>query len=158
MMQIRRATLTDLDAIESLWMEMALFHQQVDPYFTIIPEAEDNHRNFMTGLLQDQVKRVFVADNGDQILGYLVAEINAYPPIYLHKNYGYIGAISVTTAARRQGIGHQLLAAALDWFRAEGLQRVECSVAVENPVSQGFWKRAGFRGFMEKHVLEIKEA
>jgi len=32
---------------------------------------------------------------------------------------------------------------------------VECAVAVENPVSQGFWKDVGFRGFMEQHVLDL---
>jgi ribosomal protein S18 acetylase RimI-like enzyme len=154
-MQIRRAILTDLDAVEALWLEMALFHQNIDPYFTIIHEAEANHRTYMTGLLQDDAKRIFVADDSERLLGYLMAEVNAYPPIYVHQNYGHIGAISVTASARRQGIGHQLLVAALDWFRTQGLLRVECAVAVENPVSQRFWKGQGFRGFMEIHVLDM---
>ena len=35
-MQIRLANLDDIDAIELLWKEMAIFHQYIDPYFTII--------------------------------------------------------------------------------------------------------------------------
>lgn len=154
-MQIRRATLTDLDAIESLWREMVDFHIIIDDYFTTAPEADANHRGYMTGLIQDETKRIFVAEDGSEILGYLMAEINVYPPIYLHQTYGHIGAILVTASARRMGIGRLLLAAALDWFRQQGLQRVECAVAVENSVSQEFWKGAGFRGFMEKHVLDL---
>lgn len=154
-MQIRQATLEDIDGIESLWKEMAVFHQKIDSYFTLIPEAEANHRTYMTGLLQDDSKRIFVADDAGQIIGFLKAEINAYPPIYLYKNYGHIGAISVTASARRKRVGRCLLDTALDWFREQDLQRVECSVAVENSVSQGFWKGVGFRGFMETHVLNL---
>jgi len=154
-MQIRQATLEDIDAIESLWKEMAIFHQKIDSYFTIIPEAEVNHRTYMTGLLQDNYIRIYVADDAGGLLGYLKAEVKAYPPIYVHKNYGHIGAISVTASARSKGVGRKLLSVALEWFREQGLQRVECGVAVENPLSQGFWKGMGFRGFMETHVLNI---
>lgn len=154
-MQIRRAALTDLDAIESLWREMMDFHTVLDEYFTLAPEADANHRDYMTGLIQDEAKRIFVVENNNQLIGYLMAEINAYPPIFLHRNYGHIGAISVTKSARCEGVGRQLLESALDWFREQGVRRVECAVAVENPLSQGFWKRAGFRGLVEKHVLEL---
>ena len=154
-MQIRLANLDDIDAIELLWKEMAIFHQSIDPYFTIIPEADANHRTYMTALLQDESKRIFVADDAGCLLGYLMADVKAYPPIYVHKNYGHIGGISVTASARRKGVGKELLGAALDWFREQGLQRVECGVAVENMISQGFWKGMGFRGFMEKHVLDL---
>ena len=116
-MHIRRAALDDLDAIEPLWKEMALFHQNLDPYFTIIPEAETRHRTYMSELLQDESKRIFVADDGAKLLGYIMAEINAYPPIYECTEYGHIGAISITRAARRQGVGRKLLDVALDWFR-----------------------------------------
>ena len=154
-MQIRRATLADLDAIEKLWQEMALFHQNLDSYFMLNDQADVCHRAYMGELLKDDTRRVFVANDGPNLLGYLMAEINSYPPIYEHTQYGHISALSVTASARRRGIGRQLLEAALDWFREQGLKRVECGVAVENSVSQGFWKDAGFRGFIEKHVLEL---
>ena len=154
-MNIRRATLADLDAIELLWREMMDFHIAIDDYFIMVPEADTNHREYMTGLLQNEAKCIIVADDNGQIIGYLMAEINDYPPIYLQKQYGHISAISVTASAQREGIGHQLLDAALDWFRGQGVKRVECAVAVENPVSQRFWKGLGFRGIMETHVLEL---
>lgn len=154
-MEIRCATPSDLDAIEFLWREMMEFHIAYDDYFDLALEADANHRDYMAGLFQDEKKRIFVADDGNEILGYLMAEINSYPPIYLHQNYGHIGAISVTQSARRKGVGNQLLAAALEWFRENNLQRVECAVAVENPLSQGFWKGMGFRSIMETLMLEL---
>ena len=154
-MQIRRATLADLDPIEALWREMMDFHAAFDDHFTLSSQADANHRIHMTNLLQDESKRIFVADDGDQLLGYLMAEIKTYPPIYLVQKYGYIGTISVTESARRTGIGSKLLNAALDWFRDNDLQRVECAVAVENPVSRGFWKGVGFREIKETLFLDL---
>ena len=90
-----------------------------------------------------------------RLIGYLMAEINTYPPIYLRQNYGHIDAISVTRLAQRRGVGRQLLEIVLDWFREQGLERVECSVAVENPVLQGFWKKTGFRGLLETDVMGL---
>ena len=155
LMKIRRASLDDLDNIESLWWEMMEFHVSLDNYFTLKPEAGIHHEKYMTGLIKDEETRVFVADGDGQLLGYIVAGVSDYPPIYLLKNHGHIGAISVTASARRLGIGTKLLDAALDWFRTQGLQRVECGVAVENPVSRAFWEEMGFRGFMANYVLDL---
>jgi len=64
-MQIRRATLNDLDAIETLWQEMVDFHLALDDYYSLAPEAHTNHREYMVGLIQDETRRIFVAeDNG----------------------------------------------------------------------------------------------
>jgi ribosomal protein S18 acetylase RimI-like enzyme len=154
-MQIRRANHTDLDSIEALWREMMDFHAEFDDYFRTNPDADANHRVYMMGLILDENKRIFVADDGSQLLGYLMAQINEYPPIYKYQRYGHIAAVSVTASARRRGIGSQLLNAALGWFREKSLRRVECTVAVKNPASQTFWKGVGFRGYLETHVLEL---
>ena len=154
-MQIRRATLNDLDDIESLWQEMVDFHLALDDYYSLAPEAHTNHREYMAGLIQDETRRIFVAEDNGQLLGYLMAEVSDYPPIYIYKSYGHIGAISVAASARRTGIGRQLLEIALDWFCEQGLQRVECGVAVNNSVSQGFWKAMGFRGIVERCVMDL---
>ena len=50
-MNIRRASLDDLDNIESLWREMMDFHASLNDYFTLIPEAGIHHEKYMTGLI-----------------------------------------------------------------------------------------------------------
>jgi ribosomal protein S18 acetylase RimI-like enzyme len=154
-MNIRQATLKDINAIEILWKEMATLHQEIDSYFMLIPEAEESHRSYMVSLIKDGSKRVFVAEKFGSLLGYLVADVKDYPPIYRYKRYGHISGISVSTADRRKGVGRKLLGAALEWFQTMGLKRVECGVAVNNHLSQGFWKEMGFRAYMEKHVLDL---
>jgi len=154
-MQIRRAISTDLDPIEKLWKEMMLIHAEFDDYFITTINAEDSHRSFMSNLIGDGGKRVFVAEKDGKLLGYIVVMIEDYPPIYNHKRFAEISAISVAESERRHGIGRKLLGAALDWCRSQGINRVECAVAVQNPVSQGFWKGVGFRSYMERCVMEL---
>jgi ribosomal protein S18 acetylase RimI-like enzyme len=153
-MQIRLATRTDLDAIEALWREMMDFQAACDDYFIMSPQAEVRHQVYMSGLIQDDDQRVFVTDYDGQLLGFLNAEINAFPPIYPHQNYGHIDSLLVTKSDRHKGVERRLMEAALAWFHENGLHRVECAVAVENPLSQGFWKGLRLRPFIETHVLE----
>lgn len=154
-MQIRKAIVTDLDQIEKLWKEMMIFHADLDDYFQTTSDAEDNHRSYMSGLLDDVGKRVFIAEESGVLLGYIVVMIEDYPPIYHHKKFAEISSISVTKSVRRRGIGRKLLDTALDWCREQGVVRVECAVAVKNPTSQDFWKGVGFRGYVERCVLEL---
>ena len=148
-MQIRSATPTDLDAIESLWREMMDFHIALDDYFTMIPEADANHRTYMAGLLENHPDRILVAEDGDQLLGVLVMQICENPPIYPHQRYLEIMDISVSAKARRQGVGRKLLEAAIEYARQQSISRVECAVALNNPErgwipGNGRALRAGF--------------
>ena len=154
-MKIRQAEPDDLDAIEDIWKELMRLHGRVDEYFRISPTAEANHRDYATLLIEDKTRRVLVADYDGRLLGYVVAEIVAYPPIYRRDRYGHIGAIAVAESARRIGIGRQLLDAALDWFREQGLERAECEVAVRNEISRSFWAEAGFRSVVETMVFDL---
>jgi GNAT superfamily N-acetyltransferase len=155
MMEVRTASLNDLNAIESLWKEMLLFHIALDDYFVMIPEAEAIHREYMKSILLEESERVLVADDGGVILGYIVMEVGKKPPIYPHEEYVEIAALSVCESARRKGVGRQLVEAVLTWGRGRNITQVECAVAVNNPVSQAFWVRMGFRRTVERCVLDL---
>lgn len=155
-MEIRTANLEDLGAIEILWKEMMLFHIARDDYFTMVPEAEDIHREYMKRILCDGEKHVLVADDSGIVLGYIVMELCNKPPIYPNVEYVEIQAISVSASARRKGIGRKLVEAVTTWCRNQDITQVECGVAVNNPVSRAFWKQMGFQGTIERCKFNIK--
>jgi len=132
-----------------------LFHGNLDDYFSMTPEADANHRAFMTTILTNEPERVLLAEEDGQILGYIGLEICEKPPIYPITKFVEIVCISVTAAARRKGVGQQLVAAAKEWSQARGRTRLECEVAVKNPVSQKFWKGLGFWATVERCVQDI---
>ncbi len=98
---------------------------------------------------------LLVADKDSQTLGYIVMEVCKKPPIYPHNEYVEITAISVYESTRWKEVGRRLVDVVLTWSLNSNITRVECAAAVNNPVSQAFWKRVGFRGTVERCVLDL---
>jgi len=71
------------------------------------------------------------------IAGFIVAEAS-------RRGVGHIITIDVVAAARRSGVGSQLLRAAEDRLRNAGCQLVELETAVDNPAALAFYKRHGY--------------
>jgi ribosomal protein S18 acetylase RimI-like enzyme len=147
--------LADLDDVVRLWKEMMAFHANLDSYFVMAPGAEDSYREYASGNIQDEERLFLVCCASDQVIGYLHAEVQAYPPIYPETRYGEIMEIAVAESERRRGGGRLLLQAALAWIQEQGIKRVECRVGLHNPVSQAFWKGQGFKGYLESCVFEL---
>lgn len=58
---------------------------------------------------------------------------------------GYLYHMAVAPAARGQGVGRQLVGAAIGALNAQGVPRVHCLVKQENHVARQFWLACGFR-------------
>jgi ribosomal protein S18 acetylase RimI-like enzyme len=147
-MEIREATQTDLPAIVELWKSMMDFHSNLDSFFA---RSRDGHRNFLewaTKEIGSENSKLFVADSGVKILGYIKIQISEYPPLFDMKKFGMISDAVVTDEYRRQGIGEALFKQSMNWFKEKGIDRVELRVANVNPVAHGFWKKMGFSPYM----------
>ena len=149
------ATTDNIPEIVELWKELSDHHSKIDPFFTRREDGHVNFTSFLTGLLKAQDARIFIAIDGPEIIGYIIAKIEAYPPVYLLKTYGAIYDILVTSKYRRKGIGSKLFQAALIWFQSLGIQRIELSIVPQNIESSSFWKKLGFQDYMHKLYKKI---
>jgi ribosomal-protein-alanine N-acetyltransferase len=75
------------------------------------------------------------ADGSDKISGFIVANSG---------RRGHIITIDVAPAARRAGLGSQLLRAAEERLRATGARAVNLETAVDNMPALSFYKRHGY--------------
>jgi len=105
--------------------------------------------------IRDENWLVLVAVIDQQIVGYCLATIQEYPPVYIDTRYGYIQDIAVTEKYRRDGFGARLFGKALEWLTERGISRVQLDAAANNPISRGFWMKMGFRDFMIRMSKEI---
>ena len=89
---------------------------------------------------------VFVADAGDQIVGFAEASARPYAEGCATTPVAYLEGWYVDEAARKSGVGRLLVEAVADWGRAEGMQEFASDADINNFASQ---KAHGAIGFEE---------
>ena len=153
--QVRTATPADVGAIVALWQEFMDFHKERDSCFTRSADGHERFGEFVSGRIASDAACVLVAEQQGAIVGYCLATISKYPPVFAQQTYGSIVDLAVTAACRRSGIGQALAAEACRWFAARAIHRIEARVAVANEVSTAFWAKMGFAPYLAIVTKEI---
>lgn len=145
---IRQAVAEDLGAIGVLWLEYMDFHRQRDAHFTRSVDGHERFKEFISRHMTSATSCMLVAEQDGRIVGYCLAALVEYPPIFEQRTYGTIFNLAVTEHCRRTGIGEKMYAAVQAWFAERGVHRTEVRVAVTNEVSTAFWRKMGFEPYV----------
>lgn len=152
---IRQAIPEDVTAIVDIWKEFMDFHAVRDRHFTRSTDGHERFADFISGRIVHEASCVLVAEQMEQVVGYCLAVISHYPPVFLYDTYGAISDLAVRASKRRQGIGQALVNHALAWFAAHDISRVELRVAISNEASMAFWRKMGFVPYVEMLYKEL---
>ncbi|GGD43216.1 GNAT family N-acetyltransferase [Pseudoxanthomonas indica] len=133
-MQLRRATVTDVDAIAPLFDRYRQFYEQA-------PDPAKAH-DFIQARLSAEESVIFIAENQGQVLGFT----------QLFPSFSSVGAarawilndLYVLPEARRQGVARALLGAAADFGRATGAARLELETDHDNRSAQALYRHLGW--------------
>ena len=145
---IRKATTADLNAIGALWQEFMDFHRERDSHFVRSDDGHERFKEFIAGHMTTETSCVLVAEQDRDVVGYCLATMAKYPPVFENRDYGTVFDLAVTKRCRRTGIGERLYRAIETWFGKHGVHRIEIRVAVSNETSTSFWKKMGFRPYV----------
>jgi [ribosomal protein S18]-alanine N-acetyltransferase len=107
--------------------------------FTLVATGENTSgREEASALAKNPIRqKPGGASDADRVAGFIVAEAGS-------RGLGHIITIDVVAAARRSGIGSELLRTAEDRLRNAGCKSVELETAVDNPTALSFYKRHGY--------------
>jgi len=152
---IRPAEADDLDGIVYLWQEMMDLHIEQDATFTLRENAVDVYRPYAEDCIGNGAKLTLAAEEHGEVIGYLFGEIISPAPVYPGRKWGFINEISVSEMHRNMGLGTELLHQAERWFFKNDVERIECRIGINNPISQRFWKKHGYTGYMEVCMKEL---
>jgi RimJ/RimL family protein N-acetyltransferase len=92
-------------------------------------------------MLASDNQTIFVAEDGDQLIGFLWAGGG----LYRHNRHHVHIILGVRQAYYRQGIGTQMLTTCEEWARNQRLQRLELSVMAHNFPALALYNKQGFR-------------
>ncbi|WP_282067168.1 GNAT family N-acetyltransferase [Vibrio rotiferianus] len=143
-MKIRPATPDDLNALFDLNKQINELHHLHAPLAFVAPSEED--RTFLRNMLADEARLFLVAEEGQQVLGFITATITQNETIsFLIKDpICRIGTIVVDENQKSKGVGRALMATVEQWARESGAIQVRLEVMEFNRDAQQFYDRLGF--------------
>ena len=143
-MNIRLATLNDIDAICTLYQQFYETNSKQQPkYYCNVEENGSYPKSVINGTSGD----IFIAETQYKIIGFIHVEAEKtapFPSVAPH-NYACIVDFYVIPNYRRNGTGKALLESAKNWAKSKDLEYLELFVLEENQVGQNFYKRENFR-------------
>jgi len=156
---IREATPDDSAAIGRLWQELMSFHRDFDPRrFCLAPDALHTWDQYLAEHMRDEGRLVLVAEAHGHVVGYALAGVGQDPPVFSTAPHGLVGDFCIAAQWRRRGLGRQLFAGLVSWFRARGLREVRLSAHASNPVSNAFWQAMGFQPYLIRMRRSLETA
>jgi ribosomal protein S18 acetylase RimI-like enzyme len=155
-MIIREATKEDVPRILPVWRELMEFHTRLDSYWTLCEGAEEQFLKHLSEGLEKEDAVIFVAHDKDRIIAYCRCSIKQRPPVFeTQRQYGAFAELAVLPMYRRNGIGKRMVEHAVEWFRDQGLSRMEVQVSVSNEISTHFWQKMGFMTYLETMSKDV---
>lgn len=82
---------------------------------------------------------VFVADQNDEILGFVTCKINP------NTHVGVIGMVATHASARRRGVARAITSACVNWFHRNGASMIEVGTQLANLPATRLYQAMGFR-------------
>lgn len=140
----RLAALEDLESLSRLWEAMVEETRRQSPGLEIAPDSGGYFLQFAgVGLVAGSCG-VFLAEQGDRILGFVMGQVVKAEPPFRPESYGYIIALYVAPEYRVKGLGRALMGSMSQWFAGKSLQRMELHVYAQNRDALRFWEAIGF--------------
>jgi GNAT superfamily N-acetyltransferase len=150
----RNITAKDINDVADLWVDLTEFHRRCDGHFTMRKRARNDFTDYLTSTLVKTDVLVLVAEYQSHSIGFCHGGLAEYAPLMVQTTYGTIWDIIVREEFRRHGIGTHLILQMKAWFKKKGLARLEVSSVLANPISMSFWRKQGFKPYVEKMYLE----
>lgn len=155
---VRQARKSDADAVEALWAQLLADHAALDPRFRPADDAPARWRNDFPVWLDDTTRRIFVAEVGGEVVGFVSAHRWSPPPVYVFTSEVYVDELYVRPRMRGQGHGQALMDAVRAWAEELDADQIRLTALAQNPSAVSFWQHQGATPFSTVMVLPLKDA
>lgn len=148
LIEVRDATKDDLDDVANLWEKLAKHHQDLSGDFALAWDSKRRWSTYLREKFAEISTKLIVAEEGDEIVGFMLCMLSPNIPIYKERKLGIISDAYVQEERRKRGVANKMFDVALKWFNKNKVKTVELRVAMINPEAQAVWKSLGFTHFM----------
>ena len=155
MIEIRPAAESDEESLGRLGAALMRQHHACDPQrFILTDRPEVGYGRFLVSQLTNPDYTVLVAERSSEIVGYVFAGIEPTSWKDLRGPCGVLHDLYVHEGMRQQGIGRELVRAAVNWIRSRGMSQVVLWSKSGNAAAQHLFAGLGFRSTMIEMTLD----
>lgn len=143
-MIIRFARKEDIPALILLLRQVGRVHYEARPDI-FRADAQKYDEDALTALLQDENRPIFVAQDGEDVLGYAfcILEQTKDHPVLRDRLTVYIDDLCVAESCRHHGVGKKLYEAVVAYARELGAYNVTLNVWADNENALRFYETMG---------------
>ena len=154
---VRPARESDLPSLGRLGASLIHAHFTFDPQRFMAPpsQPEEGYAWFLGTQLREPDVCILVAEDGDEVVGYVYAALEPHSWKELRDAAGFIHDVAVAEGHRGRGIGSLLISGASEWLRARGAPRVLLWTAERNLAARQLFTRLGFRTTLVEMTREL---
>ena len=146
--EIRKAKLSDVPVLEDFLQELIKVERPMD----ISLEQEKPIKYYeVSEFIGSADAELFVACDGDEIVGSGYGQLRKNKAYYGEKEHGYVGFMFVKEAYRGKGISKSILSVIFNWFRSRGIKETRLTVYEKNPSAIKAYEKAGYT----KNLIEM---
>ena len=120
-------------------------HTAIDPvYYAPSANADEEFKQYIEKRYSDSNFKIFIAEDDDVLVGYVMGWIEGRPPIYYKRKVGYLSNIYVDEAYQKNGIGKKLYLRIESWFREKHVDFIEIRADARNHEAIESFTQCGF--------------
>lgn len=153
--EIRRATLKDLEPVRKMNQELFKYDSQnfdknINYKWSLSKEHEKCYKKDIT----NKNSAVFLALIEEKIIGYILCKIIDAEIYAKNKKIAFLEDMFVMKKYRGSGIGTMLIKEFIKWEKSKDMKRATVTVSIKNKKAIDFYRKAGFSD--QDLVLEAK--
>ena len=155
---IRPAVAADYDALCNLWRELDEHHRAARPELFRVPEGPRRERAWALELIAGPESAILVAEASDgALVGLAALKIEQPPalPVRVVRRHVELHNLVVAAGTRRSGVAGALVAEAVRWTAARGVEELELTVHEFNRTALAFYEDAGFQTSRRRLSLSV---
>jgi ribosomal protein S18 acetylase RimI-like enzyme len=156
---VRKATADDYIAWCNLYDELDAWHRHHLPHLFQKPAGPVREEDYYIGLLADEDGTVFVAQAGEELVGFVHVAVMQAPdiPVFVPRRYASVDSVVVKQGFQNHGVGKLLMDAMQAWAVEQGATSIELNVYAFNESAIAFYEGLGYQTLSRKMSKELNE-
>ncbi len=152
---IRDATVDDLDSVVDLWGMLARHHEDISNDFTLAWNGKRKWAKYLENKFDEISTKLVVAEEDGKVVGFMLCLLSPNTPVFKERKIGVISDVFVLEERRRKGVAKKMLDVAVKWFKKNKVRSVRLGVANDNLEARAAWRRLGFEPYMIYKRLDL---